>query len=99
VSTDKKTKCLTYFPGAPLPNPAQPSPVDPPDDFFRVYLVTAILSVCGQYFSSGSLRRKLDRFLLHLQFYWETKARPAPEGITNAYLQIIEVTAYIHNVI
>ena len=32
-------------------------------------LVCTLLGTCGQYFSRGSVRRKLDRFLVYFQRY------------------------------
>ncbi|KAF8322150.1 transcription factor [Clavulina sp. PMI_390] len=51
------------------PNPEQPSPVDSPDDFFRVRLVCVLLDACGMCFDRGSLKRKLDDFLTFFQYY------------------------------
>ena len=38
-------------------------------------LICTLLGTCGQYFSRGSVRRKLDRFLTYLQRY--LLAKPA----------------------
>jgi regulator of nonsense transcripts 2 len=38
-------------------------------DFFRVRLACAILDTCGLCFAKGSLRRKLDQYLIVLQLY------------------------------
>ena len=38
-------------------------------------LVCTLLSTCGQYFSRGSVRRKLDAYLAHLQRYLLAKPR------------------------
>jgi regulator of nonsense transcripts 2 len=35
-----------------------------PDDFFRVRLVCVLLDTCGMCFDHGSLRKKLDNFLV-----------------------------------
>ncbi|CAL5026370.1 unnamed protein product [Urochloa decumbens] len=43
--------------------------LDPPEDCFRIRLVITLLQTCGHYFSSGSSKRKLDRFLLIFQRY------------------------------
>eukprot|EP01025_Chloroclados_australasicus_P032332 TRINITY_DN3277_c0_g2_i3.p1 TRINITY_DN3277_c0_g2~~TRINITY_DN3277_c0_g2_i3.p1 ORF type:complete len:917 (-),score=106.76 TRINITY_DN3277_c0_g2_i3:53-2803(-) len=43
--------------------------LDPPDNFFRIRLVTALLETCGTYFDRGSTKEKLDRFLLYFQRY------------------------------
>ncbi|KAF8071278.1 UPF2 [Scenedesmus sp. PABB004] len=51
--------------------------LDPPDDFFRVRLVIALLATCGSYFSKGAARRRLDRFLVFMQAYVLAK-QPLP---------------------
>ncbi|KAL4437467.1 hypothetical protein ABPG77_003448 [Micractinium sp. CCAP 211/92] len=43
--------------------------LDPPANYFRIRLVCGLLGVCGQYFTRGAARRKLDRFLPYLQRY------------------------------
>ncbi|EFJ41604.1 hypothetical protein VOLCADRAFT_68153, partial [Volvox carteri f. nagariensis] len=48
--------------------------LDPPDDFFRVRLVCALLDACGQYFGEGAARSRLDRFLTFFQAYILSKA-------------------------
>lgn len=47
-----------------------PSPLDPPDHLFRLRLVCVLLETCGQYFGSGSTRKKLDYFLVFFQNYF-----------------------------
>ncbi|KAH0546179.1 regulator of nonsense transcripts 2 isoform X1 [Cotesia glomerata] len=50
---------------------AVPSPLDPPDHLFRIRLVCTLLETCGQYFSGGSSKKKLDYFLIFFQnYYW-----------------------------
>ena len=44
-----------------------PSPVDPPDNYFRVRLVCCLLDTCGLYFDHGSAKKKLDVFLIFFQ--------------------------------
>lgn len=39
------------------------------DDFFRVRLACVVLDACGVCFGKGSLRRKLDEYLVVLQLY------------------------------
>ena len=46
------------------------SEYDPPDHLFRIRLVTTLLDTCGQFFSSGSSKKKLDCFLTYFQFYY-----------------------------
>ncbi|CAN6235668.1 unnamed protein product [Urochloa humidicola] len=43
--------------------------LDPPEDCFRIRLIVTLLQTCGHYFSRGSSKRKLDRFLLFFQRY------------------------------
>ncbi|XP_041980238.1 regulator of nonsense transcripts 2 [Aricia agestis] len=48
-----------------------PSPLDPPDNVFRIRLVCALLETCGAYFNSGSSKKRLDYFLVFFQnYYW-----------------------------
>ncbi|GAA5860718.1 hypothetical protein JCM1840_001941 [Sporobolomyces johnsonii] len=51
------------------PYPDVPSPLDTPDDCFRVRLVCTLLDTCGSCFDRGSLRKKLDNFLVFFQMY------------------------------
>ncbi|VAI58744.1 unnamed protein product [Triticum turgidum subsp. durum] len=43
--------------------------LDPPEDCFRIRLIITLLQTCGHYFTRGSSKRKLDKFLLHFQRY------------------------------
>ncbi|GAB6029878.1 Regulator of nonsense transcripts upf2, variant 2 [Chamberlinius hualienensis] len=43
---------------------------DPPDSLFRIRLVCVLLETCGQYFNSGSSKKKLDYFLNYFQRYF-----------------------------
>ncbi|CAB4029434.1 regulator of nonsense transcripts 2-like isoform X1 [Paramuricea clavata] len=52
-----------------------PSTLDPPEHLFRIRLVCILLDTCGQYFDRGSLKRKLDCFLVYFQAYiWKKKS-------------------------
>ncbi|GAA5999470.1 hypothetical protein JCM5350_005782 [Sporobolomyces pararoseus] len=57
--------------GRPWPDVA--SPIDGLDDCFRVRLVCTLLDTCGSCFDRGSLKRKLDNFLVFFQLYVLTK--------------------------
>lgn len=47
------------------------SPLDPPENVFRIRLVCALLETCGAYFNSGSSKKRLDYFLTFFQnYYW-----------------------------
>ncbi|KAG6450375.1 hypothetical protein O3G_MSEX006590 [Manduca sexta] len=46
------------------------SPLDPPENVFRIRLVCALLEICGAYFNSGSSKKKLDYFLIFFQHYF-----------------------------
>lgn len=49
-----------------------PSPFDPPDHLFRIRLVCTLLDTCGQYFSHGLSKVKLDYFFIYFQVkYYE----------------------------
>lgn len=53
------------------------SPLDPPDNVFRIRLVCALLETCGAYFNSGSSKKRLDYFLTFFQhYYWFKNADP-----------------------
>ncbi|RXK37451.1 hypothetical protein M231_05274 [Tremella mesenterica] len=52
-----------------FPVPGRDSPIDSVTDFFRVRLVCTLLDSCGICFSKGSLKRKMDNFLVFFQLY------------------------------
>ncbi|KAK3865393.1 hypothetical protein Pcinc_028997 [Petrolisthes cinctipes] len=54
-------------------DPEVPSEYDPPEHLFRLRLVCSLLETCGQYFSSGSSKRRLDCFLVYFQHYYQFK--------------------------
>lgn len=70
-----------------------PSLLDPPEHLFRIRLVCTLLETCGQYFSGGSSKKKLDYFLIFFQnYYWFkytdpiwTIDNPFPIGIDYMY--------------
>ena len=55
-----------YEPGAP---PEAARRLDPPSNFFRIRLVATLLDACGQYFTRGAARKRLEAFLPYLQRY------------------------------
>ncbi|KAI0633799.1 ARM repeat-containing protein [Trametes polyzona] len=62
------------------PTPGQPSPIDMPDDFFRIRLVCVLLDTCGMCFDRGTQVRKLDNFLTFFQLYILSKS-PLPMDV------------------
>ena len=71
LPTHPSTLCVPIHPPHP-PNPFPSLPpsasrLDPPSNFFRIRLVCTLLEACGQYFTRGAARKKLDRFLPHFQ--------------------------------
>jgi regulator of nonsense transcripts 2 len=44
-----------------------PSPLDPPDNLFRVRLACTLLDTCGQYFNSGTSKKKLNYYFVYFQ--------------------------------
>uniref|UniRef100_A0A914UNX1 MIF4G domain-containing protein n=1 Tax=Plectus sambesii TaxID=2011161 RepID=A0A914UNX1_9BILA len=46
-----------------------PSPIDPPEHLFRIRLACVLLETCGEYFNTGSSKKKLDCYLSYLQRY------------------------------
>lgn len=67
---------VKHFP----PSLMQQDVLDPPEDCFRIRLIITLLQTCGHYFSKGSSKRKLDKFLLHFQRYIISKG-PLPLDI------------------
>ena len=55
-----KLECFFFYKGSP-------SVLDPPEHLFRIRLVCILLDTCGQYFDRGSLKRKLDCFIVYFQ--------------------------------
>ncbi|KZS98144.1 ARM repeat-containing protein [Sistotremastrum niveocremeum HHB9708] len=64
--------------GRPLPN--QITPLDMPDDFFRVRLTCVLLDTCAMCFDRGSQKKKLDSFLTFFQLYVLCK-EPTPMDV------------------
>ncbi|KAK5175510.1 mRNA decay protein [Saxophila tyrrhenica] len=60
--------------------PGRISPIDLPDDYFRVRLVGTLLETCGVYFEKGAVKKKLDFFLAFFQYYINVKD-PLPMDI------------------
>ncbi|XP_064473011.1 regulator of nonsense transcripts 2-like isoform X2 [Ornithodoros turicata] len=55
-----------------------PSDLDPPDHLFRIRLVCILLETCGQYFNTGSSKKKLDCFIVFFQrYYWQKRSSEA----------------------
>lgn len=48
-------------------DPSVVTEYDPPEHLFRIRLVCMLLETCGQFFSSGSSKRRLDCFLTYFQ--------------------------------
>lgn len=40
---------------------------DPPDDYFRIRLISIMLETCGMFFNRGAAGKKLDYFLSFFQ--------------------------------
>ena len=53
--------------------------LDPPDHMVRLRLVCVLLDTCGQYFVSGSSKKKLDYYLLYFQRYFQYKKSCYPK--------------------
>ncbi|KAE8260849.1 hypothetical protein A4X13_0g100 [Tilletia indica] len=65
--------------GRPLPG--QFTPLDAPDDYFRIRLICTLLDTCGACFDQGSLKRRLDSFLTFFNLYVLSKTQPLPMEI------------------
>merc|ERR1719309_1341681 len=76
-------------------DPDLPSPLDPPNHMIRLRLVCVLLDTCGQYFSSGSSKKKLDYFILYFQRYYLFKRscflseECFPLGMSNLVMETI----------
>lgn len=75
--------------GRPLPG--QISPIDAPDDYFRIRLVCTLLDTCGHCFDRGSTRKRLDDFLLFFNIYILSKAQPLPMDVDFMLSDTMEV--------
>ncbi|CAD6985898.1 unnamed protein product [Tilletia controversa] len=65
--------------GRPLPG--QFTPLDAPDDYFRIRLICTLLDACGACFDQGSLKKRLDSFLTFFNLYVLSKTQPLPMEI------------------
>ena len=73
VIFDTLYRIVTFGHEGGTPMPGRTSPLDQPDDFFRIRLVCTMLDTCGMCFDRGSSRKKLDFFLVFFQYYVLTK--------------------------
>merc|ERR1740128_881211 len=76
--------------------------LDPPAHTLRLRLVCVLLDTCGQYFSTGSSKKKLDYFLLYFQRYFWLKRYSTFEeaclGVQkaeNEFLALLKQKGYI----
>lgn len=74
---DTLYKLVTYGHEGGTPTPGNLNPIDLPDDYFRIRLVCTLLENCGEFFSKGAAKKKLDFFLTFFQYYIQTK-EPLP---------------------
>lgn len=72
------------------PWPGQVAPVDAPDDYFRVRLICTLLDTCGVCFDRGSLKKKLDDFLVFLNVYVLCKEQPLPMDVDFMLTETLE---------
>ncbi|CAH0546674.1 unnamed protein product [Brassicogethes aeneus] len=71
-------------------DPNDPSPLDPPNQLFRIRLACVLLETCGTYFSSGTSKRKLDYYLIFLQAYYWYKKSLWKESFKESFPPILE---------
>ncbi|KAL6697789.1 armadillo-type protein [Trichoderma pleuroticola] len=64
---------------------------DPPDDYFRIRLISIMLETCGMFFNRGAAGKKLDYFLSFFQYYVHTKS-PLPLDIEFLVLDTFALT-------
>ncbi len=58
-------------------DPSTESELDPADHLMRLRLVYTILDTCGVFFSSGLSKKRLDFYLVYLQYYyWFKRSLP-----------------------
>lgn len=72
------------------PWPGQVAPLDAPDDYFRIRLICTLLDTCGACFDRGSLRKKLDDFLVFLNVYVLCKHQPLPMDVDFMLTETLE---------
>ncbi|KAK0554209.1 mRNA decay protein [Tilletia horrida] len=75
--------------GRPLPG--QFTPLDPPDDCFRVRLICTLLDTCGPCFDRGSLKKRLDSFMTFFNLYVLSKTQPLPMEIEYMLTDTLEI--------
>ena len=65
--------------------------LDPPDQMIRLRQVCVLLDTCGQYFVSGSSKKKLDYYLLYFQRYYLFKKAcyPSQEAFPLGMSQLV----------
>ncbi|WPG97599.1 ARM repeat-containing protein [Acrodontium crateriforme] len=80
VVFDTLFKILNYGHEGGYAQPGKLCPLDLPDDYFRIRLVSALLETCGVYFERGAAKKKLEFFLTFLQYYINVKD-PLPMDI------------------
>lgn len=80
VIFDTLYRIVTFGHEGGTPMPGKINPLDMPDDFFRIRLVSTLLDTCGVCFDRGSAKKKLDFFLTFFQYYIYTKD-PLPMDI------------------
>ncbi|KAJ5908092.1 hypothetical protein N7495_000774 [Penicillium taxi] len=73
VIFDTLYRIITFGHEGGTPVPGRITPLDQPDDFFRIRLACTILDTCGHCFDRGSAKKKLDFFLAFFQYYLFTK--------------------------
>ena len=72
------------------PWPGQVAPLDAGDDYFRIRLICTLLDTCGVCFDRGSLRKKLDDFLVFLNVYVLCKEQPLPMDVDFMLTETLE---------
>ncbi|KAK3352352.1 armadillo-type protein [Lasiosphaeria hispida] len=90
VIFDAMYKIMTFGHGGP-PIPGRANPLDLPDDFFRIRLISTVLETCGMFFNKGAAGKKLDYFLSFFQYYIYTK-NPLPMDIEFLVQDIFALT-------
>ncbi|KAJ3225297.1 hypothetical protein HK099_007032 [Clydaea vesicula] len=66
------------------------SPLDAPNDYFRIRLICTLLDTCCNIFESKKNKKRIKQFLFFFQMYYYTKLKP-PRDIEYTVLETFEL--------
>jgi regulator of nonsense transcripts 2 len=64
-----RLRMLNYDPSRLDPRQSSSCEIDSPNDLFRAQLVVELINTCGEYYTKGQAKDKLNRFLAYFQRY------------------------------